>query len=135
MTRLYEGTSASDTFDGRCVGHRLKVNFPPSWQKEFQICSLKMKTHLEISNCKRNQAILYCLLTISSNFPLFHLLSILSGSATEVFSVNQVLQTVEPDHYFCTMMECLKCIFRGKTVVDVCRIQTCIIIKLFHKLV
>ena len=69
MTRLYEGTSASDTFDGRCVGHRLKVNFPPSWQKEFQICSLKMKTHLEISNCKRNQAILYCLLTIRSDFP------------------------------------------------------------------
>ena len=55
MTRLYEGTSASDTFDGRCVGHRLKVNFPPSWQKEFQIYPLKMKTHLEISNCKRNQ--------------------------------------------------------------------------------
>ena len=69
MTRLYEGTSASDTFDGRCVGHRLKVNFPPSWQKEFQIYSLKMKTHLEISNCRRNQAILYRLLTIRSNLP------------------------------------------------------------------
>ena len=193
MTRLYEGTSASDTFDGRCVGHRLKVNFPPSWQKEFQICSLKMKTHLEISNCKRNQAILYCLLTISSNFPLFHLLSIpwlssflglrlarapwivescnfglvtwskltwrkwkkyktwrcfrglqLRCSPVLQIKYSRVLQLWIKWIKFCkllnqitiffTKLECLKCI-RGKTVVDMCHIQTCVIIKLFHKLV
>ena len=43
---------------------------------------------------------------------------ILSGSATEVFSMNQVLQTIEPDHFFLSKLECLKCILRGKTVVD-----------------